>query len=46
MNRLKIWKQQGEYRSFKTGEKMILVNVNGATILEPLKKKNNEKNNL
>ncbi len=38
MTRKEIWKRQGEYKSFNTGKPMILVNVNGATVLEPLYK--------
>ena len=40
MNRKKIWEKQGKYKSFNTGEPMILVmdKETGATILEPLKK--------
>jgi hypothetical protein len=36
VSRLKMWKQQGSYKSFNTGEPMLLVNRDGATILEPL----------
>jgi hypothetical protein len=39
MNRKDIWKKQGSYRSLNTNEPMILVNNNGATVLEPLYKK-------
>ena len=40
MNRKKLWKSQGSYKSFNTGKPMVLVmdEKTGATVLEPLKK--------
>lgn len=38
MNKLKLWKKQGSYKSFRTGKPMVLVNEDGATVLKPLRK--------
>ena len=38
LNRYKTWIAQGKYKSFKTVARMVLLNVNGATVLEPLYK--------
>lgn len=39
MTRKESWKAQGSYKSFNIGEPMLLVNKDGATVLEPLNKK-------
>jgi predicted amidophosphoribosyltransferase len=38
MNKLKLWKSQGSYKSFNTGKPMVLVmdKNTGETVLEPL----------